>query len=48
MPGVLTLILFGDLFIALTCKALCNTAVNIATLIMFNAVIYRPDPLCSC
>ena len=39
---------WGFLFIAVTCKALCNTVVNIATLITFNFVIYMPDPLCSC
>lgn len=48
MSGILMLILFGVLFIAVTCKALSNTVVNIATLITLNIVIYMPDPLCSC
>lgn len=39
---------WGVLFIAVTCKALCNIVVNTATLITFNIVIYMPDPLCSC
>lgn len=42
------LILFGFLFIADSCRALCNISVNIATLILFNIVMYMPDPLCSC